>query len=325
MRIYKGLILALAIAGVAALLLAARSNARPSISISSITPAMNFAYVRIAGVVPAYPSLSSSGDYLSFTLQDASGQIRVLAYRSTLSELLAQGRIPMPGDQVSVEGSLRVRDDDVSLTVQSPAALTLQPGDISNIELAALDALPIGARAGLIAQVRQVQDVTPDLRRVTLRSGDAQTQMLLPRRLATTFGELPELWVGDWLHVTGGVGEYRGERELLPVRATDIVLLDTPAALDVRPLHALSKDLAGRWVAARGRVEKLQPVKGGMLIELADAQDRISVVMFDAWSTMPFSQTLRVGDRITAQGELVLYQGQLELQPELGVDVMRDE
>jgi DNA/RNA endonuclease YhcR with UshA esterase domain len=325
MRIFKGLILALAIAGVAALLIAVRSNARPLIAISSITPAMNFAYVRIAGVIPSYPSLSSAGDTLSFTVQDDSGQIRVSAYRSAVNELLALGRIPMPGDRVSVEGSLRVRDDDASLTLQSPEGLTMQPGEVASIELAALDALPIGARASLTGQVREVRDITPALRRVTLRSGDAQAQMLLPVALATTFGDLPTLQVGDWVRVTGGVGDYRGEREVLPACASDIEPGVSPV-LDVRPVDALSKSMAGRWVSVQGSVDDLQPVKGGMLLSLKDAQQSaITVVMFDAWFDVPFSQTLSVGDAVIAQGELVLYKGQLELQPELGADLMRDE
>ena len=325
MRIFKGLILALAIAGVAALLIAVRSNARPQIAISSITPAMNFAYVRIAGVIPAYPSLSSAGDTLSFTIQDDSGQIRVSAYRSAVNELLVQGRIPMPGDMVSVEGSLRVRDDDASLTLQSSEGLTIQPAEVSSIELSALDALPIGARASLVAQVREVRDITPALRRVTLRSGDAQAQMLLPVELATTFGDLPTLQVGDWVHVTGGVGEYRGEREVLPARASDVESGVSPV-LDVRPVDALSKSMAGRWVSVQGSVDKLQPVSGGMLLSLKDAQQSvITVAMFDAWFDVPFSQTLSVGDTVIAQGELALYKGQLELQPELGADLMRDE
>jgi DNA/RNA endonuclease YhcR with UshA esterase domain len=325
MRIFKWLILALAIAGVGALLVAVRSTTRPLFTVASITPAMNFAYVRIAGVIPAYPSLSSAGDYLSFTVQDDTGQMRVSAYRSTVNGLLAQSRIPMPGDQVSVEGSLRVRDDDASLTLEAPEALTIQPTEAISIDLAGLDALPLGARASLTAQVREVRDLTSALRRVTLRSGDAQAQMLLPVGLADPFGDLPTLQVGDWVHVAGGVGEYRGEREVLPARASDVETGARPV-IDVRPMNALTKGMAGRWVAVQGGVDKLQPVTGGMLLGLKDAQQSaITVVMFDAWSDVPFSQTLRVGDTVVAQGKLVLYKSQLEVQPELGVDLMRDQ
>jgi hypothetical protein len=325
MRILKGLVLALAIAGVLALLVAVRSTARPLIEISSITPAMNFAYVRIAGVIPGYPSLSSAGDYLSFTIQDDTGQMRVLAYRATVNALLAQGRLPMPGDRVAVEGSLRVRDDDATLTLQAPEGLEIVPAEPMSIELAALDALPIGARASLTAQVRQVRDITPALRRVTLRSGDAQAQMLLPLDLPGTFGALPVLQVGDWVHVTGGVGEYRGEREVLPARAQDIEPGASPS-LALRPFDALSKNMAGQWVSVRGRVDRLQPVNGGMLLDLKDERgNALTLAMFDTWFEVPFSQTLQVDDVLIAQGELALYKGQLELQPELGVDLMRDQ
>ncbi len=325
MRALKGLTFALAVCGVVAMIVASRATARPLIAISSIGPTMNFAYVRIKGVVPDYPTLSTADGYLSFYLQDATGRMHVTAYRSTVDALMARAAVPMPGDQVTVEGSLRVRDDDVSLTLNTAEALAVEYGESVAVELAALDAFPTGACATVTGQVRDVQDVTPALRRVVLRSGDTQAQMLLPLALPDVFGDSPALKPGEWVQVTGGVGEYRAQRQLLPARAEDIRVVSPPIP-EVRPMSALNRRMAGRWVTVRGTVGKLRPVRDGMLLSVQDASGgSIVVAMFEPWFAVPFSQTLQVGDAVLAQGELVIYQNQLEVQPELSVDLTRGD
>jgi DNA/RNA endonuclease YhcR with UshA esterase domain len=321
MRTLKGLVVVLAICGVAALIVASRETARPRVAISSIGPSMNFAYVRIGGTVPSYPTLSTADGYLSFFIQDEGGQVRVAAYRTTVDALLARGGIPMPGDQVSLEGNIRVRDDDVTLTLNVPDALTVERADTDEVELAALDAMPTGSRTTVTAQVRDVHDLSPTLRRALLRYGDVQAQMIVPLGLTEVFGAAPELRPGQWIRVSGGVGEYRGQRQMLPARAEDI---QEVTALPARTyvMRNLTKGMVGRWVAVQGTLGKLQPVKGGMLLDLRDPHgDTITVAMFDPWVSVPFSQTLRPGDTLTAQGELVLYKGQLEIQPELSADL----
>jgi DNA/RNA endonuclease YhcR with UshA esterase domain len=316
----------LAILGTGALVLASRATARPLTAISSINPAMNFAYVRLQGVVIDYPSLSTADGYLSFRLQDTTdplgGEMRVSAYRAAVETLLAQQRVPMPGDQVTVEGTLRVRDDEPSLVLNAPEALEISSPQPQTIDLAALDAMALGERACTRGQVRRLRDVSESLRIVTLRDGSAEADMLLPLGLQPLFGDAPELEVGEWISASGAVGEYRGQRQLLPVRAADIV----PAfgqQPDIRPISALNRDLLGQWVAVRGQVDKLRPVNGGMLIDLREHEDAITVVMFDAWFGVPFSETLDIGDMLVAQGELVDYHGKLEIQPELSVDVVK--
>jgi hypothetical protein len=46
--------------------------------------------------------------------------------------------------------------------------------------------------------------------------------------------------------------------------------------------------------------------------------------MFDAWSQVLFSRTLSMGDLVTAQGRLAVYDGYLELQSELDEDWLKD-
>ncbi len=324
MRLLKALVLILAITGTVALLLASRATARPLTAISAINPAMNYAYVRIAGRVVEYPSISTDNGALSFQVQDAGGIIRVTAYRAVLEKLLARKTIPMPGSQATVEGTLRVREGDPALTLNDAAALQLETAPARLIPLAALDAMQPGDRASVIGQVRRVRDAG-NLRIVSLRSGSATGDLLIPLGLSAVIGQPPLPAVGDWISVTGSVAEYRGKREMLVTNGQDVAA--SPAQeLDLRPFSALTRSLLGQWVAIRGDVSKLRPLKQGMLIDLTDgAGGSTTVAMFDIWYSVPFSRTLKAGDSLMAQGVLVDYNGRLEMQPELSVDLIQNQ
>ncbi len=328
MRLLKGLTVLLAIAGTAALVLASQATARPFTVIAAISPSMNFAYVRIEGVVVDYPSLAPEQDYLSFRVRDASGELRVSAYRSTVSALLDAGRLPMPGDRATLEGTLRVRDDEPSLTLNMAEALSLRAGEAQTIDLAALDALPLGGRATVAGQVRRVRTAGESLRIMTLRQGDTEADVLIPLSLRAVFGPPPEISAGDWLTVTGGVGEYRGRRQVMPASANALTITHgnpqlTAQRLDIRPIGALNRDLIGHWVATQGQIVRIREMNSGALLEIEDAAgDQTTIAAFGAWLTWPFSQTITLGDRIMAQGALIDYKGKLEIQPQLPIDLI---
>jgi DNA/RNA endonuclease YhcR with UshA esterase domain len=325
MRLLKILTCLLALSSTIAFVLASRATPRQHLAIESVRPAMNFAYVRIEGVIPAHPTLSEEDGYLSFRVLDDTGEMRVSAYRSTVERLLAQGRVPMPGDRVIVEGTLRIRDDDASLILNAPDAVMIETSAAAPIRLAALDAMALGERAQVSGQVRRVRDVGEALRIVTLRDGNAVADVLLPLNLSA-FANPPTLQPGDWISVTGGVGEYRGAKQLLPSSPDNLVVFDRPTADEAeaaRPISALHDGLLGQWVAIEGEVSDLRPMSSGMRVVVSEADGgTLMMVLFDSlWQTLPFSQTLSVGDRVRAQGELAEYRGELELLPELTVDV----
>ncbi len=328
MKLLKLLTLLLAIASTGLFVIASRATPRHITAIAAIQPAMNFAYVQIEGDVLAYPSLSDG--YVSFLVQDADsgGQIRVSAYRDVVEQLLTQRHLPMPGDHVTVEGTLRVRDDEASLALNMAEGLAIQTPAAQPIELNAIDAALLGERVMAVGQVRRVRDISPSLRTVTLRMGSGVAEVMLPLSLANQFGPIAELTVGTWIRVSGSVSQYRDLRQILPASAADLQILDASAMpqIELRPIAALGKPLLGQWVAVQGLVTDLSPFKQGMRVQLQDAQGhQILAVVFDsAWQQVPFSQTLAINDTITVQGELANYRGDLEIVPELGLDMGRE-
>ena len=322
MKLLKLLTLVLALSSTAAFVVASRATPRQVTALSAIAPNMNFAYIRIAGKVLAYPSMSEG--YLSFRVQDgAAGEMRVSAYRDVVGQLIVAKRLPMPGDEVVVEGTLRVRDDEASLVINTFDGLAIITPPAIPLDLSALDAAALGARVTVSGQVRRVRELSQGLKIVSLRNGSGMADVLMPTSLGDAFGAAPELATGSWVSVTGAVGEFRNGRQVLPSSSKDIAALPNSNAIETRPINALGKRLLGQWLAVQGLVTDLKPFKQGMRIEIQDtSSERITAVVFDsAWNDVPFSQTLNINDSVLVQGELSEYRGALEIVPELSSDI----
>jgi hypothetical protein len=88
---------------------------------------MNYALVRVAGLVRRDPYVSRRGgavDYCSFLVDDGSGSLRVAARGDVAAALVAGGRLPVRGDRVVVDGKVQVRADGTHrLWLQTPEQL----------------------------------------------------------------------------------------------------------------------------------------------------------------------------------------------------------
>lgn len=318
MRLLKVLTVLLATSSVIALVLASRATPRPLTVISAVQPAMNFGYVRVEGVVTAYPTFSEKDKFLSFRVWDTTGELRITAYRAVVERLLIARRIPMPGDRVGVEGTLRIRDDEPALILNAAEALSIETPPATPIDLAALEAMALGERIRTTGQVRRIRSVGDALRVISIRNGDATADVLISSGLPTLVAS-PVPAVGEWIEVTGAVGEYRGAKQVL---SSQVSAIEAPAG-HFYLIAELNGSLLGRWVGVEGTVSDLRPFKQGMRVDVTDGSGAtITAVMFDSvWQALPFSTTLSVDDRIRVEGELGEYRGRIELLPQLAADV----
>lgn len=318
MKLIKIFIVLLALSGVIALVLASRLTARPVTAMTAIQPSMNFAYVRVSGLITQYPIVDEKHETLSFRLVDESNDIRVSVYGAVLRDLLARQQVPQPGQRIDLEGTLRIRDDEASLVLNDANALHISVPEASDIALGGLDAMPIGARVSTQAQVRGIRELK-GMKLVTLRDESALTTLLLPDEL----GPMPAVQTGAWLSITASVGEFRDSKQLLPTQAQDIQAIAQPQT-SLRKISSLGKSLVGQWVTVQGRVSDLHPFKQGMRFTIVDdaANTEIESVLFDReWDRVTFSQTLSVGDTLVVRGELSEYRNNIEIHPEMAEDV----
>ncbi len=317
MNLQKGLSILVALASTAAFGFASIAAPRTITPLDLLHPGMNFAFVRVAGAVVTAPQVFEREGYLTFVMQDQAGRIRVTAYRQAVRAMLAANRVPQAGDQVRVDGTLRIRDDEPVLVLNAETDLELVRPAATDLALSAIDAARVGDRVAAVGQLRHVRAPREGSWLLTLRDGS--TTLDVPLQAATL-----ALTPCGWLRVTGGVGEYRDAKQLLP--ADDAAVQVAPAQpLDVRPISALNPELLGAWVTVRAEVVELRPFKLGMRLDLQDADgSQIDGVLFDRiWQTLPFSTTLQPGDTVQLSGVLGEFHGNLQIVPELSCDVAR--
>jgi hypothetical protein len=114
LRLLRLAALVLAVGGLAALYAAARTRAAPQVRVADITPAMNFARVRVAGTVTRAPNVirrCGRADYVAVTLDDGTGEITVAASRRIAQALDQAGLIPARHDGIDAGGTLLVSAD----------------------------------------------------------------------------------------------------------------------------------------------------------------------------------------------------------------------
>ena len=129
---------ALAAAGLVLLYAMSRHREPPLVAVRTLTPAMNSAYVRVAGRVVQAPRLGDASgpvEYLSIRLDDgsgtaeASGVILLTAYDEAARALVQRGAVPRRDDLVEAEGTLSIRRASPRrLLIDGPDQLRIRSG-----------------------------------------------------------------------------------------------------------------------------------------------------------------------------------------------------
>lgn len=323
-RVVKIAALLLATVGLLALWAIARTAAIPAVTAADAAGTLNMAYVQITGYVARSLSYDPVGGYLAFWVEDGTGEVRVSAYRDVTEELLAAGHIPALGDEVTVAGTLRIREDYVALTLNVPEHLALtRPAPLA-LKAGELTVLDEGLRVRLTGEVRRILTPYPGMTLITLRDDTGETVIAVSEVITTITGPLPEMAAGQGITVAGTVSLYKDTPQIVPADVADIQVGPRPvvAAAAARALGALSASDAGMLVEVAGRVVRLEGFNGGVKATLDDGQAQVVVLLWDSvYGALESPTALDVGADIVAQGEVSVYQDELEVVPESAGDV----
>jgi hypothetical protein len=124
--------LLLATIGLVCLYLMSQVKEVPDLHVGEVTPMMNFATARFAGTVARPPYVRKQGnrtDYVALSLDDGTGEIRVMLSGTAAAALVERGRLPARGDEIEVTGTLNVWGDGASrLKVQSADLVRMPTG-----------------------------------------------------------------------------------------------------------------------------------------------------------------------------------------------------
>ncbi|MFN3763089.1 MAG: OB-fold nucleic acid binding domain-containing protein, partial [Anaerolineae bacterium] len=261
---------------------------------------------------------------LSFTVADDTGEMRVWAFRDVVNSLRAAGRIPALGDEVTVAGTLRVREEDVSLTLNVPDHLHIarpEPEERTIGSLTAADAL---RRVRVRGQVRNVREPYSGLILITLRDATGAIDLAVDSGLQYLTGDFRPPEVGQSLEVTATVSLYRDTPQLVPPSVGDILPLEeTVPIAEARPIGTLSAADQGRLVTVRGILRRAEPFSAGYRLLLEDDSGSVTVLLWqDLYRALPDPSSLQADAELEVTGEVSLYRNTLEVVPVSPRDVV---
>lgn len=324
LRAVKWAALLLATLGLALLWVAATRLPLPHISIGQASATMNFAYVEIAGQVVRGPTYNPDSRSLSFTVADDTGEMRIWAFRDVVDSLRAAGQIPALGDWVTVAGTLRVREENVSLTLNVPDHLHILRPEAEGRTVGSITAADALRRVRVRGRVRNVREPYSGLILITLRDATGTIDLAVDASLQYLTGDFRPPEVGQSLEVTATVSLYRNTPQLVPPSVGDIVLLEeTVPIAETRPIGTLSAADEGRLVTVRGTVREAEPFSAGYRLLLEDDSGSVTVLLWrDLYRALPDPSSLQADAELEVTGEVSLYRNTLEVVPVSPRDVV---
>ena len=320
------LAIVLAIGGLTLLYAVSIDTVIPAVRIGQIQAAMNYAYVRVEGDVDRQPTFNPDSDSLTFWIDDGTGRMRVSAFRSEARALIDAGRVPSLGDHVAVEGALRVRDEVPSLSIHSIDSLSVNritdravARDLGSITVANASQ-PVVVRG----QVRAVRDPFGSLRLITIRDPSGAIDITIGADIEAFGRPAPEVEVGDAIQVTGLVTLYEDTPQITLTRGDQLSVLADPIVIaNVIPIQKLGDDDIGQWVRVQGSVAHVAPFSSGVKFTLSDPQGQSVTLLLwqDVFEALPDRDDWQIGAEVIAQGAVNSFRGELEIVPEIGLDV----
>jgi len=314
--------LVLAVLGLGLLWWFAAHSPTPVLKIGQAQATMNFAYVRVQGQVTRAPSYDPASGHLSFWVADDTGEILVSSYRTTTQALVDRGRVPFIGDRVTVEGTLRVREDSISLTLNSADAIHVEREQPQPFDISQIDAQAALRMVKVRGQVRAVRSPYEGLKLITLRDYTGEIDVAAPQVVVQLTGALPDVQPGQSVEAIGAVTLYKDTPQITLVRADGLrVTADTiPIAAPARLADLPSR--VGQWAAVQGSIVKISPFSAGVKFTLDDGTGRADVILWqDLYTALSPTLKLAEGTQVSVQGEVSLYRGATEIEPELAADV----
>lgn len=298
-----------AIGGLLLLQLYARNRERPLITIDRITPIMNFASVRVEGVLESDARALRSGSVL-YVLDDGTGTLAVFA-----NEVLS-AKLPKAGSRVSITGNLSVgAGNEVRMQARSVQLLDAPPVEdyISEFRLADITAHQEGERITAFGQVSKVWKPEAGSRapyKIILEDPGGTLEVV------HWLMEPVQVEIGDPVEVSGTVGVYRGKIQLRLWNVNDIQPLEEePGPAQRMRIGSITTEMKGRWVIAEGVLGKPNSIPGGVMYPFTDATGTILALFWDRNISGEERDALDEEVRIRIEAPVVVYKGKLELVP----------
>ncbi|ASJ01795.1 hypothetical protein A3L09_00225 [Thermococcus profundus] len=277
----KYLSLLLSVIGVAVLLVVAQGAQAPLMDVKEVTGnyMMNYAVVRLSGTVASVPYVSESGGKLSltFTIDDGTGQMDVRVYSPLADEMIERGMVPFPGDNVTAEVQLRVRETytyamlqyleglkfNSKLYSENPETVKELTENMSNTYVAV---------QGIVTALSNVSSGYL----LTVDTGLAPVTVLIPRVLLIKNNV--SVKVGDTVYAPGIVYLYKGTSPEIVVRSLEQFNVTPIESAPLVPL-AEASGYVGMVMSVQGNLTGISYENGRYVITLTDGVNYLEVLV----------------------------------------------
>lgn len=315
--------LVLAILGLALLVWVAGRSQVPKVTIGSLSGTMNWAYVYIEGVVTRQPSYDSETKSLKFWVGDGESEIMAVAYHPEAEWLMAEGLVPVMGDAVALEGTLRINEDFQTLVLDVPQRVEIQEAKAAEVSIAEAGAGSLYQRVTVRGVIREDRVPYSGLRILNLRDSTGEIDVTIPSGSLLLGGEFPDLGVGQSVQVTGAVDQYRGDAQISLGRASEILVLDEAIAIaPLRRIAELATEPGESMATVEGVISKIMPFSSGVKLTLEDATGAVTLLLWQSvYDTLVERDALVAGATVRVQGDVAEYRGDLEIVPALPSDL----
>lgn len=269
------------------------------------------------------------------TIEDGSGTAQITFWRDIYEEIpdkimLARGqrvraRVAVKSYRGKLQLSLNRGNDLEFPDTHAPGRLSVGPA----VPRTAAEPLEIGditpEMKGRVVRVRgRVTKITPPSLpkapyEVELEDADQRIVFVYWDDVARHLGANAPT-PGAQMEVEGVVDVYKGQLQLKVHHSRQIGLLNPLPVKEekingVVPISSITRARLGQWVAVRGVLGEPQSVKGGVIFKLEDETGRIPVVLWDRRVPGSERNALQSGVRVTVQGEVGEFRGQLQIVP----------
>ena len=271
----------LAVIGVAVLLVAAQGAQAPLMHVKEVTGnyMMNYAVIRVSGMVVNVPHVSITGGKLSiiFTVDDGTGALDIRVYSPVADRMLEEGLVPFPGDNITAEVQLRVRETYTYAMLQYLGGLKFNERLYSENPPTVKELDPNMSYSYVAVQgiVTALSNVSSGYL-LTVDTGKAPVTVLVPRVLLMK-GNL-SLKVGDMVYAPGIVYLYKGTSPEIVVRSLEQFSVTPIENAPVVPLSEASK-YPGMVMAVQGNLSGISYENGRYVVTLSNGTDYLEVLV----------------------------------------------
>jgi DNA/RNA endonuclease YhcR with UshA esterase domain len=314
--------LVLAFGGLIMLWLSARGAPTPHLTIAQLTAAQNLAYVQISGVVAESPRFSADSGALTFRVEDATGVISVSAFREQVEALTQAGQLPTVGDRITLAGTVRVREDIPTLTLNAAEAFSRTVPLPLPLALGALNGDLALQAVEVLARVIAAREPYPGLRLITIQDATGQAEIAFDESTRALRGDLPALAPDDIIRAVGVVTLYRGAAQITLRAASDLRVLppDTPLATALAEppeITPIAQAPVGAVAKIVGEVVAVESLSFGFKFWIQDESGRLALLLPNKiYDAVEGRAGLRVGARVQTFGLVTIFGGEPQLTPD---------